>query len=96
MVHHSSVLDSLVNIAPKKKNENGRIPLQIVTACVDDIRFHESFHNHSASDDLFVKGQVAWVGRSSMDCFCSIENRNGDVLVESRFIMVARCPATGS
>ena len=67
-----------------------------MTACVDDIRFHESFHNHSASDDLFVKGQVAWVGRSSMDCFCSIENRNGDVLVESRFIMVARCPATGS
>jgi len=76
------------------KNENGRIPLQIVTACVDDIRFNESFHKHSASDDLFVKGQVAWVGRSSMDCFCSIENRDGDVLVESRFIMVARCPAT--
>ena len=71
------------------------MPLQIVTACVDDIRVNENFRHHSAKDDLFVTGQVAWVGRSSMDCLCAIENEQGEQLIESRFIMVARCPATG-
>ena len=71
------------------------MPLQIVTACVDDIRVSEQFRHHSAKDDLYVTGQVAWVGRSSMDCLCAIENEHGEQLIESRFIMVARCPATG-
>lgn len=29
-----------------------------------------------------------------MDCLCAVENERGEQLIESRFIMVARCPAT--
>ena len=36
-----------------------------------------------------------WVGRSSMDVLCSLENDRGQPLVQSHFIMVARCPQTG-
>ena len=42
-----------------------------------------------------MTGQVCWVGRSSMDVLCSVENENGEPLVQSHFIMVARCPKTG-
>ena len=46
-------------------------------------------------DDLIMTGQVSWVGRSSMDVLCSVEDENGEPLVQSHFIMVARCPKTG-
>ena len=33
--------------------------------------------------------------RSSMDVLCTVKNGAGDPLVESHFIMVARCPQSG-
>ena len=55
-------------ITANQAGEDGQIPLSIVTACVDEIRFFPEFHDHSARDeDLIVSGQVCWVGRSSMD-----------------------------
>ena len=66
-----------------------------MTACVDEIRFFPTFHTHSArNDDLILSGQVCWVGRSSMDVLCTVENDKGEPLVQSHFIMVARCPKT--
>jgi len=67
-----------------------------VTACVDEISFFPEYFEHSArNDDLILNGEVVWVGRSSMDVLCSLENDKGQPLVQSHFIMVARCPQTG-
>jgi len=75
-------------------SEDGQIPLTIVTAMVDEIRFYPKFHSHSSREDLIITGQVCWVGRSSMDVLCTVENEQGDTLSQTHFIMVARCPTT--
>ncbi|CBY21648.1 unnamed protein product [Oikopleura dioica] len=93
-------LDTLAGIASYKHNlslaVDGKVPLSIVTACVDEISFFPEYFEHSArNDDLILNGEVVWVGRSSMDVLCSLENDKGQPLVQSHFIMVARCPQTG-
>jgi len=76
-----------------KDEENNTTPLGIVTALVDNVVIHQP--NIPMDKDLRLKGQVSWVGSSSMEISMSVLDHKTDMnYIDALFVMVARSPET--
>ncbi|VDM38697.1 unnamed protein product [Toxocara canis] len=70
-------------------------PMSIVTACVDNIQISED-HNITPDWDIYMAGNVSWVGKSSievsMELWQDVNGQRSDYL-KATFVMVARNPS---
>ena len=77
------------------QHAGGGAPLTIVTASVDKIFLKAPV---TGMEDVFMRGNVTWVGSSSMEItirvFQGAESARREIM-ESSFVMVARDPSTG-
>ncbi|CAG5128788.1 unnamed protein product, partial [Candidula unifasciata] len=77
--------------------EDQKSPYAFVTALVDRIENSSSSPRLSPLKDIFMSGQVTWVGRSSMECTMRMEQEVDGVMqqvITAKFLFVARNPQT--
>ncbi|BFZ00620.1 hypothetical protein BsWGS_03658 [Bradybaena similaris] len=77
--------------------ENQKSPYAFVTALVDRIEYAPSSPQLSPLKDIWMSGQVTWVGKSSMECTMRMEQEVDGVMrqvITAKFLFVARNPQT--
>lgn len=68
-------------------SSSGRSPLSIVTAMVDEIKFHDRYFD--LNSDILMRGHVSWVGKTSMEIKMWL-TQHAMPVVNAMFVMVAR------
>ncbi|CAL1538807.1 unnamed protein product [Lymnaea stagnalis] len=95
--------DTLAGLICYNHNKNPALgddqksPYAFVTALVDRIATSPSKPQLSPFKDIYLKGQVTWVGRSSMECTMHLEQEFDGALqkvITAKYLFVARNPET--
>ncbi|XP_012943834.1 acyl-coenzyme A thioesterase 9, mitochondrial, partial [Aplysia californica] len=84
------------NLRPEL-GDNQKSPYSFVTALVDRIELSPTAPVPSPFKDIFMSGNVTWVGRSSMECTMHMEQEhNGSLqhMITAKYLFVARNPMT--
>jgi len=80
------------------KGPTPRAPFSLVTACVDEIDFHENIIQ--SDKNIKITGFVSWAGRTSLEITMNVdqidESGNWHRIADSAFVMVARLLKDGS